>query len=105
VHNNEIIINGYIETSEGIKLDYKAVNNVIKKEYKTDIDSNDIKNIRKYILVSKENKFYYRETKTSKFKLLENNEKKIINKINKLLNTNYENVPQDILTKLVDNTL
>lgn len=107
VHNNEIIINGYIETSEGIKLDYKTVNNVIKKEYNTDkdIDNNDIKNIRKYILVSKENKFYYRETKTSKFKLLENNEKKIINKINKLLNTNYENVPQDILKKLVDNTL
>jgi hypothetical protein len=68
VHNNKIIINGWIETSSGINLDYYNINNEeIKKEKYTE-------ELINYILKLK-NKI--NEPKIARLKILEKFNKKV----------------------------
>tara|TARA_Y100000389_G_scaffold24262_1_gene20934 strand:- start:7315 stop:10374 length:3060 start_codon:yes stop_codon:yes gene_type:complete len=110
-HSNEISIKGFIETSEGIKLkvekntEYINNNNDNNDNNDNDNQYNDenIKNLKKYILYTKEKIWYLRTTKTTKFKICES-EKKIISKINKILNTNIDSIPIILYNLLLDNT-
>ena len=113
-HNNEISIKGFEETSEGIKLKVekkeeknieKNINNEKKeKKVEENINNKDIINIKKYILCNKQREWYLRNTKTSKFKLCEC-DKKIITKLNKILKSNLDIIPEVLYELLRDNTL
>ena len=116
-HNGEISIKGYIDTSEGIKLkvdknnennnENNNVNNNVNNDINNDINNDlkleedDIKNIKKYILYNKNKECLFRLNKTSKYSIC-TNEKKIVNKINKLLNTNINKISENIKDLLID---
>ena len=123
-HNGEISIKGYIDTSEGIKLKVENNNeNNNKNNNKNNNENNninnennninnnennnlilkedDIKNIKKYILYNKNKECLFRLNKTSKYSIC-TNEKKILNKINKLLNTNINKISENIKDLLID---
>tara|TARA_B110001450_G_scaffold175648_1_gene164001 strand:- start:2807 stop:5872 length:3066 start_codon:yes stop_codon:yes gene_type:complete len=113
-HNNEISIKGFIETSEGIKLNIETneekINQNDNEEKKNTINidnnltDNNIENIKKYILYNKKNEWFLRNTKTSKFKLCDS-EKKIIAKINKLIDIKLDVMPTKLYELLLDNNL
>ena len=112
-HNNEISIKGFIETTEGIKLNVDdnktstinnnyCINDTDNDTYK--LSNNDIEKIKKYILFSKQNKWYLRKTKTSKFKICESTDK-ILNQINNILKIKLNFIPNNLNSLLIDNTL
>lgn len=108
-HDNRIKIRGYIETSEGIKLEYD--NNEISNTNPSTINENfdnpeeiNIEQLRKYVLFDKNKNCYLRSTLKSKFIICDNTNK-IIKKINSVLKTNYGNIPENFFKQLCDLTL
>jgi len=107
VHNDEIIINGYKDTSDGLKLDYKFLKNNTNPNCNQNpntnslFDETDIEKLRTYILFNKNKVCYFRNTKTSKFNRCED-EKKILKKINNILNVKIDEISEELRTLLID---
>ena len=101
VHNNEIIINGYKDTSEGLKLDYNIINNNKQNNVNYEFSVDDLEKLKIYILYNKNNKCYLRSSKTSKFNVCNDNNK-ILKKINNILKLNLTSIPSNLSTKLID---
>ncbi len=101
VHNNEITINGYKDTSEGLKLDFHIINteNVNQNDYK--LSSNDFEKLKLYILYNKHCVCYLRTSKTGKYNRCDDNNK-ILKKINNILKINLKSIPSNIPGDLVD---
>jgi len=107
VHNDEIIINGYKDTSDGLKLDYKFLKNNTNPNCNQNPNTNslfdeaDIEKLKTYILFNKNKVCYFRNTKTSKFNRCED-EKKILKKINNILNIKIDEISEELCTLLID---
>ena len=114
-HNNTISIKGYVDTSEGIKLKVDYINNDLNshkefdkefdKEYDNiSISDNDIDKLKKYIIYNNKSKWLIRETRTSKFKESDS-DNKILKKINTLLKKKFNYIPNNLYNELFDNTI
>jgi DNA mismatch repair protein MutS len=86
-HNGEIHIKGYKKTSDGVVIDYvdnkEMEYNVNPKQNSEELTDDEFNRLRQYIKRGKCN-WYIRMTKTNVFKIC-SNEKRIIEKINKIL--------------------
>ena len=108
-HNNEISIKGFIDTSNGIKLDFTNNNSNINHHNDNNYDNNnnyeftsdDISKLRNYILYSKYNEWYFRNNKNSKYKK-NTNIKQILDKINKLFEIKLNIIPHELNISLLD---
>jgi DNA mismatch repair protein MutS len=103
VHNNEITINGYKDTSEGLKLDYEFINNEKNQDCDNDyvFTKDDFEKIKIYISYNKNSVCYLRTTKTSKYNRCNDNNK-ILKKINNILKLNLTSIPNNLSTILID---
>ena len=106
VHNNEIQINGYKDTSDGLKLDFNYLNiqnNLIDSNITNEIEftNDDLIKLKIYILFDKNNICYFRNTKTSKFNRCDD-KNKILKKINNLLKKNLLAIPDKFFNLLID---
>lgn len=105
-HNGNINIKGYVKTSHGLKIDYeddnKSLDINIKDEINDDIELNEEQYIKlqQYIKRGKLS-WYIRNNKTTQYKACID-DKKIIEKINKLLKTNFKDISIDLHNRLFD---
>lgn len=101
VHNDEIIINGYKDTSEGLKLDYNIINTNKENNISYEFSVDDIEKLKTYILYNKNKVCYFRTTKTSKFNRCDD-DTKILKKINNILKLNLTSIPNNLSIILID---
>tara|TARA_B110000858_G_scaffold91225_1_gene105396 strand:- start:2957 stop:6040 length:3084 start_codon:yes stop_codon:yes gene_type:complete len=118
VHKNEIQINGYKDTSEGLKLDFDYLNisninnnndndtdnnnnNNNNNDIETNITDEDLIKLKTYILFNKNKICYFRNTKTSKFNRCDDINK-ILKKINIILKQNFTLIPDYFYNLLLD---
>jgi DNA mismatch repair protein MutS len=101
VHHDEIIINGYKETSEGLKLDYNTINTMTTNY---DFTKENLESLKQYILYNKNNVCYFRTSKSTKYKRCDDNNK-ILKKINNILKLDLKSFPSNLSNLLVDYTL
>lgn len=101
VHHDEIIINGYKETTEGLKLDYNTINTMTTNY---DFTKENLESLKQYILYNKNNVCYFRTSKSTKYKRCDDNNK-ILKKINNILKLDLKSFPSNLSNLLVDYTL